>query len=174
MIFPSILNERNCRKTIILSAAIAGNELANLHGLYRSLQVEPSTGYCVNGLGSWWLVQYVFNEFIMLIKYCLFFVKEYRDEPDWCSEAKDVVGSLPARNAHTLKCILRLLHLYNTRHSDKGYLQPLAAVFSPLLLCGEYHGIATPDTTYLTSKLISDYKYIFCDRLVLYFWDTQL
>uniref|UniRef100_A0A1B6CMK9 Rho-GAP domain-containing protein n=1 Tax=Clastoptera arizonana TaxID=38151 RepID=A0A1B6CMK9_9HEMI len=91
---------------------------------------------------------------------------KYRGEPDWQAEAKIVVAGLPSRNALTLKCVLRLLNLYNARHPDKGYLQPLAAIFSPLLLCGEYHGIATPDTTYLTSKLICDYKYIFSDRLV--------
>lgn len=93
-------------------------------------------------------------------------LNKYGGELDWCEGAREVLDNLPARNGRLLQYILQLLHHYNLRHADKGYQQSLAAVFSPLLLCGEFHGIATPDTTHLMAKLIAHYGHIYSDRLL--------
>lgn len=91
---------------------------------------------------------------------------KYGGELDWCEGATEILDNLPARNGRLLQYILQLLHHYNLRHADKGYLPSLAAVFSPLLLCGEFHGIATPDTTHLMAKLIAHYGHIYGDRVL--------
>lgn len=98
--------------------------------------------------------------------YCVS-ILEYGGELDWCEGAREILDNLPKRNGRLLQYILQLLHHYNVRHADKGYLQSLAAVFSPLLLCGEFHGIATPDTTLLMAKLIAHYGHIYGDRQVI-------
>ncbi|XP_046663842.1 protein FAM13A isoform X2 [Homalodisca vitripennis] len=89
---------------------------------------------------------------------------KYGGEAEWCGQARLTLGEVPARNAATLQRILALLHAYSVRQPASAGALPGA--FAPLLLCAEFHGISTPETTHVVARLIHDYPSIYCDKVV--------
>ncbi|XP_054264651.1 protein FAM13A-like [Macrosteles quadrilineatus] len=90
-------------------------------------------------------------------------VHKYGGSTEWCGQARITLQELPPRHAATLRHTLQLLHLYSLRQPTSAANLP--AVFSPLLLCAEFHGISTPETTHVTACLIRDYNHIYCDKV---------
>ncbi|KAL1131507.1 hypothetical protein AAG570_011124 [Ranatra chinensis] len=76
-----------------------------------------------------------------------------------CFENISTSGVLPTT---VLDSVLRLLYNYTNKHP--ATLTYIPGVFCPLLTCGEFRGVATPDTAQLTAKLIQDYNFIFNKR----------